>query len=66
MDIFMFPQVKTQLSLSLSQKNFLVIAFHLTVALLWKTGISKKDSPYCSAGECQIPGRGTERAAGWQ
>ena len=41
----MFPQVKTQLSLS--QHNFLVIGTHLTVAWLWKTGIPEDDPPYC-------------------
>ena len=41
----MFPQVKTQFSLSL--KNFLVKETHLTVAYLftvWKTGIPENDS----------------------
>ena len=41
----MFPQVKTQLSLS--QKNFLVIEARKTVTyIIWKTGIPRNDSPY--------------------
>ena len=39
----MFPQVKTQLSLSF--KNFLVVETHLTVAWLRKTGVPKIDPP---------------------
>ena len=39
----MLPQVKIQFLLS--QKNFLVIETHLTVAKLWKTGIAENDSP---------------------
>ena len=41
--LFMFPQVKTQLSLS--KKNFLVNDPHLTVAYWWKTGIPENDPP---------------------
>ena len=40
-----FPQVKTQFSLS--QNMFLVVETHLTVTWLWKTWIPENDSAYC-------------------
>ena len=42
---FMFPQVKTQHSLS--QQYFLVLKPHFTVATLWKTGSPENDLSYC-------------------
>ena len=42
-----FPLVKTPLSV---YYKMLVIGTHLTVAKLWKTGIPKNYSPYCTIG----------------
>ena len=44
--------------LPLSQKNFLIITTHLTVAYLGKTGIPQIYSPYSTVVQCTLLGVG--------